>query len=62
MLPAWVPDIFHVLSRIGKQAAYTMKFAYMAMREMKIKISQMSNRLAVIWMIAKHPTSEMVTG
>ena len=48
MLPAWVADISHSLRRIGKQAAYTMKFAYRAMREIKIKSSQLSNLLAVI--------------
>ena len=36
MLPAWVADISHLLRRIGKQAAYTMKFAYRAMREIKM--------------------------
>jgi hypothetical protein len=43
-----VADISHLLRRIGKHAAYTMKFAYSAMREIKTNISQLSNRFAAI--------------
>ncbi len=62
MLPAWVADISHLLRRIGKQAAYTMKFAYMAMREKKIKISQLSNRVAAIWIISQLQTGYRFCG
>jgi hypothetical protein len=47
MLPACVADMSHLLRRIGKQAAYTMKFAYKAIRAKKIKVSQLSNRIAI---------------
>jgi hypothetical protein len=49
ILPAWVADISHLLRRIGKQAAYTMKFAYNAMRDIKTNISQLSSCFVAIW-------------
>ena len=49
ILPAWVADISHLPRRIGRQAAYTMKFAYSAMRDIKININQLSSRFVAIW-------------
>ena len=39
-----------------------MKLAYMAMREKKIKISQLSNRVAAIWIISQLQTGYRFCG
>jgi hypothetical protein len=39
-----------------------MKFAYRAMREIKIKNIQLSNRFAVIWMIGPLPAGRRSRG